>query len=141
MSACEENTVCPVPGDCTGLLFLSELQSPTHCTHTCPCFHQGSKVRERNTGCSYLSSLCVSSGAFSTKHRWKAAGSCSFMRGCTSLLAEEVPISGSMCCCIELLVACDGLALASCQAPRQPLSALLNCTGGETTVSIKKLMG
>lgn len=61
------------------------------------------------------------------------------MRGCTSLLAEEVPISGSIHCCIEVLVACDGLALASCQAPRQPLSALLNCTGGETT--IKKLMG
>lgn len=42
--------VCPVPGDCTGLLFLSELQSPIHFTHTCPCFHQGNKVREKNTG-------------------------------------------------------------------------------------------
>lgn len=39
----------------------------------------------------------------------------------------------------QVLAACAGLILGSCQAPTQPLSAFLSSTRGENT--IKKLMG
>lgn len=45
----------------TELFFLSELWSPIHRTCTCPCSHQGNKVRERNAG--YIpTSVHISSG-------------------------------------------------------------------------------
>lgn len=126
--------VCPVPGVCRGLLFLNELQSLVHHTHTCPCFHQGNKVRERNTGCvpTYLLFVYpLGTSVPNTDGKQQAAVA---LRGDASLfyLQKRLLVSGSVHCCIEVLVACNELALASCQASTQPLSALLNCIAGRS---------
>lgn len=76
----------------TELFFLSKLQSPIHRTCTCLCFHQGNKVRGRNTGyipSSFLFMCPLEEFNTKFKHRWKTAGTCTFIRGCISLLYEE----------------------------------------------------
>lgn len=104
---CGKNTACPVPGDCTGLLFLSKLQSPIHCTHTCPCFHQGNKVRDRNTGYVPAYLLFVrplGSSVPNTDGKQQAAVA---LWGDAPLfyLQKRFLISGSIQYCIEVLAA------------------------------------